>query len=371
MRAAGALRDVEAFKVDKATRSAGRTLRAFAMVLGLGLSLGVGLAAGPAGAADATGATGATGATVFAYQRFGDDFAPGASVRLDQFEAHLQGLAQGGYAVRPLPDIVAALRGGKALPERTVAITIDGTAPSVYREAFPRLKAARLPFTLFLSPAEIDRAEAAVDGWRAVREMMRAGATVGLLVEDAPPARASAELTRAAARFRVELGVAPRLVAYARGEYDLALRDLVEEAGFDAAFGQQSGVAHGRGDPYALPRFFMNEAYAGFDRFLLAASALPLPATDVTPADPRVTVNPPSVGFTVPPDLVAQADLACFASGHGRMALERPAPERIELRLAEPLPPGRTRINCTMPAGEGRWRWFGLQLLVPEHAGGE
>src|SRR3546814_18705821 len=56
-----------------------------------------------------------------------------------------------------LPEIVARLAAGAPLPERKVAITIDDAALSVYREAWPRLKAAKLPFPLFVSPEPLDR----------------------------------------------------------------------------------------------------------------------------------------------------------------------------------------------------------------------
>jgi poly-beta-1,6-N-acetyl-D-glucosamine N-deacetylase len=58
--------------------------------------------------------------------------------------------------------------------------------------------------------------------------------------------------------------------------------------------------------------------------------------------------------------------LACFVSGQGRTGVERLDGNRIELRIGEEFPAGRTRLNCTLPAPEGRWRWFGMQFFVPE-----
>src|SRR3546814_7853295 len=89
------------------------------------------------------------GAVLLMYHRFGEDALPSTSVRLEQFEAHLAELTSGAYHVMALPEIVARLAAGAPLPERTVAITIDDAALSVYREAWPRLKAAKLPFPLF------------------------------------------------------------------------------------------------------------------------------------------------------------------------------------------------------------------------------
>jgi hypothetical protein len=57
--------------------------------------------------------------------------------------------------------------------------------------------------------------------------------------------------------------------------------------------------------------------------------------------------------------------LACYAAGQGQVPLVRTQARRVEARLARPLPPGRWRVNCTMPAGQGRWRWLGALFIVP------
>src|SRR3546814_13730812 len=93
-----------------------------------------------------------SGAVLLMYHRFGEDDLPSTSIRLSQFEAHLAELTSGRYRVMALPEIVARLRAGQPLPQRAVAITIDAAALSVYREASPRLNAARLPFPPFVPP---------------------------------------------------------------------------------------------------------------------------------------------------------------------------------------------------------------------------
>ncbi len=316
-------------------------------------------------------AVGGGGAVVFAYGRVGDDRGTGSSIDSDQFEDHLDELKDGDYHILPLPQIVNALRNGTGLPDRTVAITIDDATPSAYREAFPRLQAAGIQFTLFVATDALDRGPPNAMTWDQVREMANAGVTIGALTASGLPmaALSSAEiqddLRRMKERFLAELGAVPTLFAYPHGEYSLAVRQQISQAGFVAAFGQQSGVAYAGADPFALPRFVMNDAFGSLDRFQLAANALPLPVTDVTPVDPVLTRNPPILGFTVP-DGIGQLDrLACFASGQGRAAVERLDTNRIEVRIAEPFPAGRARVNCTLPADDDRWRWFGVQFFIP------
>lgn len=326
------------------------------------------LVGGVARAADAESA-----AVVFAYSRIGEDESPSSSLRIEQFEAHLEELSDEDYTVLPLTDIVAAIRSGKPLPDRAIALTFDDASRSFYQNAWPRLKEAGLPFTLFVATDAIDRESPGHMTWAELRQVAATpGATLGALGASTssqlsrPLADVRADLDRMDGRFVAMLGQKPTLFAYPQGEYTAALRGLIGERGYAAAFGMQSGVVYTGADRLALPRFIMTESYGSIERFRIAADALPLPVSDVTPEDTLVTVNPPPIGFTVDTAVGDLSRLACFVSGLGRAALERIAEDRVEVRMTTPFPPGRSRINCTLPANEGRWRWFGLQLVVPE-----
>ncbi|HEC91025.1 MAG TPA: chitin deacetylase, partial [Alphaproteobacteria bacterium] len=47
------------------------------------------------------------------------------------------------------------------------------------------------------------------------------------------------------------------------------------------------------------------------------------------------------------------------------VAVEVLAGVRVEIRAKTPFPNGRTRLNCTLPGPDGRWRWFGRQFYKP------
>ena len=305
------------------------------------------------------------------YHRFGEEAYPATNIRLDQFEAHLKELRDGGYAVLPVPEIIASLHAGRPLPERTVGITIDDAYSSVYSEAWPRLRSAGFPFTLFIATDAVDAGYDRIMTWQQIRELSGAGVSIGhhtashLHMADMDPARNAAELAKATARFKTHLGESPSLFAYPYGEFSLAVRDVVVAAGFSAAFGQHSGVIHGGTEPFALPRFPLNEKYGNLNRFRLVASALPLPVSDVTPRDILLGYNnPPDFGFTVAPGIANLPALACYATGQGRATIERLGIKRFEVRFSGPFPPGRARVNCTMPGPGTRWRWFGIQFHV-------
>ncbi len=311
-------------------------------------------------------------AVVFAYQRFGEDSNPASSVRVEQFEAQLRELLEGGYAVLPLPVILKALAAGTPLPERAAAITIDGASRSAFDVAWPRLRTAGLPFTVFVSPDDHDRASPAHMTWRELGQMASAGVGVGALGASGrsfarrPTADVLAELRRARTRLQAELRAAPSLLAWPLGDHTPVLVKLAADLGFAAAFGQQPGALPAFPHRGALPRFVVNEGFGGIERFRIATNALPLPVEDVTPADPVLTVNPPTLGFTIAEPLGGLSRLACFASGYGRARVERIADVRVEVRFGAPFPPGRHRVHCTLPTQDGRWRWFGAQFLVPE-----
>lgn len=318
---------------------------------------------GPAAAADS--------AVVLMYHRFGESAYPSTNIAIDQFEAHLAELGNGGYAVLPVPEILAALRRGAPLPERTVGITIDDAFLSVYRRAWPRLKAAGLPFTLFVATDPVDSGSADYMNWDQIRELAEAGVTIGghgashSHMAGAADGDNRGELERAEARFADRLGLSPELFSYPYGEASLAVARLVREAGFKAAFGQHSGAFGAAGDFYYLPRFAINEKYGDLARFRLVANALALPVTDVTPADPLIGGdNPPAYGFSLAAPVAGLERLSCYTSHQGRVRVERLGERRIEVRMSRPFPKGRSRVNCTLPTADGRWRWLGRQFYV-------
>jgi peptidoglycan/xylan/chitin deacetylase (PgdA/CDA1 family) len=303
---------------------------------------------------------------VLAYARFGPE--GGRAIRIDQFEAHLAEIARGGWSVLPLSEALAALRARRPLPQRSLAITIDGTHESVFLEAWPRLKRAGLPATVFVTTNTLDHALPGYMSWGQLREMAAGGMEIGSLtaahphLTDQTQARVAEELSQARRRIEAEIGRPPAFFAYPYGEWSAEVRSAVIASGHIAAFGQQSGVVHAGSDWWALPRFPMNEAQGGMTRFQVAINALPLPVTGLTPADPALTDPRPAIGFTVDPAVGPLDRLACFASGEAGPLDLGIEGRRVTVRLGRELTVGRTRINCTAPGPAGTWRWLGLQL---------
>jgi peptidoglycan/xylan/chitin deacetylase (PgdA/CDA1 family) len=313
------------------------------------------------------------GAVVVMYHRFGEEGHAATNIRLDQFDSHIEELTSGRYNVLPLPVIVSALVEGRELPERSVVITIDDAYLSVYTQAWPRLRKAGLPFTLFVATEPVERGYPDYMSWPQLREMVAGGgvtiAAHGVThrsLAGQSLAEARREIARGRAEIRAQLDITPDLFAYPFGEYGQALRDLVAVSGFTAAFGQHSGAIGRTADRYALPRFPFNEAYGDLERFRLVTYSLPIPVVDVTPRDPVLSAanNPPPYGFTVLEGYGDPERMACYATGQ-TLDIEQLGSGRVEVRLSQPFKPGRNRINCTLPGPGGRWRWFGRQFYLP------
>lgn len=317
-------------------------------------------------------------AVIFMYHRFGENDFPSTSITIEQFDAHLAELDSGGYKVLPLADIIRALKNDQELPDRAVVITIDDAYLSVYREAWPKLKKRGYPFTVFVATDPVDRRVRGYMSWDQIRELHKNGVGIGsqtashLHMAGASVPDNRRDLNKSQERFLKELGFKPDLIAYPYGEASERVMQLARSSGFRAGLGQHSGVAAKTPNLYYLPRFALNEKYGDIERFRLAANALALDTGDVTPSDPLVGEddNPPAFGFTIEGDarLTQKLNrLACFTSHEGKLDVTRLGGEggqtRIEVRMGKALPKGRTRLNCTLPAAEGRWYWFGHQFF--------
>lgn len=327
----------------------------------------------------ATAAAAASHAVVFMYHRFGEDRYPSTSIRLEQFDAQLDYLAQNGYQVWPLERIVTHILRNEPLPERTVAITVDDAYLSVYEQAWPRLKARGWPCTVFVNTDPVDRRLGGFMSWDQMRRMQQEGARFAnhgtshdSMVErrtnedeSAWEQRVRTDITRAQQRLREELGdqveQEPRLFAYPYGEYDTRAADLVQAMGY-IGFGQHSGAIGPLSDRRALPRYPMAEGFAALEPFARKASSLPLPVLKAEPWEPHIdNNNPPLLTLTLQQPLHG---VACYNAAGQPLPLTWLDDTRLQVQAEERLPHGRSRYNCTAPAGNGRWYWYSHPWLI-------
>jgi len=211
--------------------------------------------------------------------------APTWTVAPEAFRAQIAGLKALGYSIRPLGEIVAALKAGEPIVPRTTALTFDDGYACVHTDAFPVLRSLDTPATVFLATGFIGAAAVfPFDGWGKRHhgaapaplwhpltwDACRAMAASGLVTLGSHThshlnyakdlAGLNADLAQSLARLTAELGEGARPFAYPGGATSLGLASAsmaaaVKAAGFTAAFTTDYGRATAADDPYLLPRY--------------------------------------------------------------------------------------------------------------------
>lgn len=317
----------------------------------------------------------ANGFAIIMYHRVGEDSIPSTNVTKEQFLNHLNLIQELGFQVVPLDKVMADLAEGKAFPAKSLAITVDDAYRSFYANAWPELKKRRYSFTLFASTSAIT-AKGNQDylSWAELNELKSSGLVnfgghghAHSHMADLSLEAAKEDIRLSQELMRQNLGLELRLFSYPFGEASLELAKLVEDAGYQFAFGQHSGSPALETDgKWFLPRFAFSQNYADRSRFITALQSEPMILKDITPAESVLSDNPPKMGFTlVEPQLGNTPRLNCYMGTGERTDLEILG-QRVEVRFPKAFGKGRTRVNCTMPGpSAGVTLWYGRQFYLP------
>ncbi|MCW9089628.1 MAG: polysaccharide deacetylase family protein [Gammaproteobacteria bacterium] len=311
---------------------------------------------------------------VLMYHRFEENRYPSTNIRMAQFRAQLDYLQQEGFTFWPLRRMLDAIFNGHEIPDRTVALTVDDAYLSVYQQAYPLLKERKLPLTVFVSTTAIDQDHGGYMSWQQMREMQQHN------IDFANHSASHLHLTRRMdgegkcqwlervrqdieqARQRLQQELGPQrlpLFAYPFGEYNGDIAKLLNKMGY-LALGQHSGAIGPGSDKQALPRFPINERLAALDSFAVKASALPLLLALHHPEEPELAAeNPPRLTLELEPNAPLSAgQITCYLGDGTRLESKEKSKRSLTVQASEPLPPGRSRYNCTAAANGGRFYWF-------------
>ncbi len=307
-------------------------------------------------------------ATVFMYHKFGVSKYPSTSVTIDQLNSHIEELTKEKYTIKSLDFIIDTILNDGDLPENTIGISVDDADKSFLEVGWPLFKKNNIPVTLFVTTGTISNNQKYIN-WDQIRKLKKEGVVIGAHshthahMPDISIEEVRNEIETSNKIFLKELGEIPTLFAFPYGETTDEIIELVKKYKFKVAFGQHSGIINETSNMYYLPRFSLNERYGEIDRVKFAASSKGLGVYDFIPQNPTIKQNPPFIGFSLLDDKKAQS-LDCFVfDSKGQVDREvYKFNERIEIRLARELSPGRSRMNCTVKDSDGNWRWFGHQF---------
>jgi len=348
---------------------------------GIRWALGTLLAFAGAHAAGAAMAGAEDHAVVLVYHHVSDATPRSTSVTPAVFEAHLEYLARHDFTVLPLAEVIDALGAGRPLPDRAVALTFDDAYVSVHREALPRLERRGWPFTVFVPTESVDRGYAGYMTWDELRDLERRGGTVGNhstghahLIRREPGEgeaawrqRVRADIVEAQARLDDELDHPLKVLAYPYGEFDAPLEQLVDDLGY-AGVGQQSGPVGPGSDRQALPRFPVAAGFDDLDSLADKLRSRPLPVTVLAPADRLLKPGsgPPELRLRVPSGPYRRGAMRCYVAGQAPARVEW-TDDVVTVRAREPLGPGRSKYNCTVPSKEepGVFHWYSYLWIQP------
>jgi peptidoglycan/xylan/chitin deacetylase (PgdA/CDA1 family) len=184
------------------------------------------------------------------------------------FRRAVERLRAAGVRTVGVAELADAVRHGRPLPDRSVALTFDDGYRSVYDEAFPVLRDAGMTATVFLTvgsgagerlPTLASREMLA---WSEIREMHRHGFVFGahtlshrdLTRLQAPEVEREMRTSQAIVADR--LGTVVSCFAYPYGRFDATSHAIAREL-FASACSDALGLVGPASDPWALERVEM------------------------------------------------------------------------------------------------------------------
>ena len=203
------------------------------------------------------------GAMVLCYHRLEEHPHPKDELAItpQEFEKEMQQVKDAGFSVIPMQDFLAWRRGDKDIPPKSCVITIDDGYVSGYDTAWPILKKFGYPFTMFVYINYINSGGKSVS-WDQLAEMRDAGVdieshtyyhdnlrsppslvdptTLKLIRADIQSLGMDGymhkEIVESKDILEKQLGIKVNCLAYPYGNYSPKVRELVKEAGYEAAF---------------------------------------------------------------------------------------------------------------------------------------
>lgn len=186
------------------------------------------------------------------------------------FAAQMQHLADEGWHVIPLADLVSTLRAGKEPKERSVVITFDDGTACTHENALPVLARHGFPASVFVVSGLVGTHNQWMSGEgypkrrmldaAQLRELVASDIDVGshtashVRLAKIPLPVAVEEIRRSRSELEGVLGNPVRYFAYPYGNFNPQVRDAVQDAGYEGACSTRWGRNDVGVDPFAIKR---------------------------------------------------------------------------------------------------------------------
>jgi peptidoglycan/xylan/chitin deacetylase (PgdA/CDA1 family) len=174
------------------------------------------------------------------------------------FENQMRYLVDHDFTLLRARDVEEALRDGRELPERAVAVTMDDGYKDNFDCAFPILRRYGLPATVFLVTSTIDTARHL--SWDEIAIMQRAAIGYGSHTVHHPDLtllpieQLDFELRESKRVLEDRLVERISAVAYPSGQYNRQVAERAQAAGYVAGWKKGGGPVRPGADPFLLPR---------------------------------------------------------------------------------------------------------------------
>ncbi len=174
------------------------------------------------------------------------------SVTPERFREHLSIIKSMGYSTITASEMVAAIGGGKPIPEKSVVLTFDDGLWNNYEVAFPILTEFGFTATIFLVTGYTGRTSTwertpgipalPLLTWDKIREMESCGidfqphSVTHPHLTRLPDRDLERELRQSRGDIEDKLGKSAAIFCYPYGDYDTRVMDHLQRLGFKAAF---------------------------------------------------------------------------------------------------------------------------------------
>jgi len=304
------------------------------------------------------------------YHRFNENKYPSTNIQMDIFKKQIEIIKDKKYVFENPKNFDLKFKNPKN--DKKILITIDDAFSSFYKNAWPYLKANKIPFILFVSTDSIGKNGYMT--WQQLKEIEKENFAflgnhshshdylVDLNFNDFKK-----DINKSIKIFKNEVGYNPIFFSYPFGEYSLEQMNFIKKK-FKYAFGQHSGVIDFNKNAHELPRFPINEKYGDLKRFSFLIDLLPLQFQNIYPEDKfLITNNPPKLVVKFFEEQKGLDNINCFSDegNNWKKTNIKIVDKKLIVNFKEKFLFRRGRINCSLNDDDG-WRWFGIQFSVKQ-----